>query len=96
MIPIDNPTHPRQDCIHNAGVRYDAAIRDEIRFSNADAFDIERSNKVAHLAFGSGVHCHIGLELARVEMAAAFKALTQRFSSIVLVDEDQAEEIWNG
>lgn len=71
-------------------VHYGAANRDESRFNNADTFDLERPKKGAHLAFGSGIHHCIGSELARVEMAAAFKAFTQRFSSIVLSDEDVA------
>ena len=71
-------------------VHYGAASRDESRFVNADSFDLDRPKKGAHLAFGSGIHHCIGSELARVEMAAAFSAFTQRFSSIDLIDEDVA------
>jgi cytochrome P450 len=71
-------------------VHYGAASRDESRFDNADSFDLDRPKKGAHLAFGSGIHHCIGSELARVEMAAAFSAFTQRFTSIDLIDEDVA------
>ena len=69
-------------------VHYGAANRDESRFENADKFDLERTKKGAHLAFGSGIHHCIGSELARVEMIAAFRAFTRRFSNIDLVDKD--------
>ena len=71
-------------------VHYGAASRDESRFDNADMFDLERPKKGAHLAFGSGIHQCIGSELARVEMAAAFSAFTQRFSGVDLIDQDVA------
>ena len=71
-------------------VHYGAASRDESRFDNADMFDLERPKKGAHLAFGSGIHHCIGSELARVEMAAAFSAFTQRFSGVDLIDQDVA------
>ena len=49
-------------------VHYGAASRDEAKFENADWFDLDRSKKGAHLAFGSGIHHCVGSELARAEM----------------------------
>jgi cytochrome P450 len=69
-------------------VHYGAANRDESRFDDADTFDLDRPKKGAHIAFGSGIHHCVGSELARVEMAAAFSAFTQRFSSLERLDED--------
>ena len=69
-------------------IHYGAANRDEARFDHADEFNLDRPKKGVHLAFGSGIHHCIGSELARVEMVAAFRTFTQRFSSIELIDED--------
>lgn len=69
-------------------VHYGAANRDESRFDDAEIFDLDRPKKGAHIAFGSGIHHCVGSELARVEMAAAFSAFTQRFSSLERLDED--------
>lgn len=44
-----------------------SANRDEDQFSNADEFDMKRTNLKSHLAFGHGAHLCIGSALARLE-----------------------------
>ena len=54
-----------------------SANRDERRWANPDAFDIERPLQ-RHLAFGDGVHHCIGAPLARLETRIALEeVLTQ-------------------
>ncbi len=69
-------------------VHYGAANRDKARFEMPDDFDLERPKKGQHIAFGSGIHHCVGAELARVEMRASFRAFTERFGSIELLEED--------
>jgi cytochrome P450 len=71
-------------------VHYGASNRDESRFDDADAFDLDRPKKGSHLSFGSGIHHCFGSELARVEMVASFKAFVQRFSALELLEDDLA------
>jgi len=63
-------------------VRYGSANRDETKFENPDAFDIERENAKEHLAFGVGIHTCIGAQLARKEMATAFPIIFERMKNI--------------
>ena len=69
-------------------VHYGAANRDEDRFAQAEAFDLDRPKKGAHIAFGSGIHHCGGSELARVEMRVCFAAFVSRFSQLELLDPD--------
>ena len=69
-------------------VHYGAANRDEDRFAQAEAFDLDRPKKGAHIAFGSGIHHCVGSELARVEMRVCFAAFVSRFSQLELLDPD--------
>ncbi|MEV6238352.1 cytochrome P450 [Lentzea sp. NPDC051838] len=54
-----------------------AANRDEQRFGDPDAFDVDRPGG-DHIAFGGGVHNCIGKHLAKVEAEVAFEALIER------------------
>ena len=65
---------------------YGAANRDERQFPNADTFDVTR-NPAEHLAFGSGPHACIGMHIARLEMAAIFRALAARVRRFHIEEE---------
>jgi cytochrome P450 len=56
-----------------------AANRDPDVFADPDRFDITRANATDHLAFSGGIHYCLGAALARMELAAAFRALATRF-----------------
>ena len=56
---------------------YGAANRDERRWADPEAFDIERQNG-DHLGFGHGVHTCLGANLARLEISALLAALVKR------------------
>ena len=70
--------------------RYGAANRDPEKFACPHAFDIDRPNVGAHLAYGSGTHFCVGATLARLEMNVAFTALLDRLEEteghLLLVD----------
>jgi cytochrome P450 len=55
-----------------------SANRDPLRFSDAARFDIARDPN-PHIGFGHGIHYCLGAALARMELAAAFRALATRF-----------------
>jgi cytochrome P450 len=65
-------------------LRFASANRDESRFPDADRFDVRRPNAAEHLAFGHGIHFCIGANLARKEMALAFRALLDRLEGFRL------------
>lgn len=65
-------------------IRYAAGNLDERKFADAAAFDIDRPNNGAHLAFGAGIHHCVGSQLARAEMLAAFRSMLRQFSKIEL------------
>src|SRR3546814_709150 len=63
-----------------------AANRDPERFPDPDRLDISRSDN-QHLTFSHGIHYCLGAALARVEGQEVFKAITQRFPTLELVEE---------
>jgi cytochrome P450 len=67
-------------------VFYGAANRDERKFADPDKFDVTRGS-VDQLAFGSGPHTCVGLHLARLEMAAIFRALALRVTRFHILEE---------
>ncbi|MGB3712683.1 MAG: cytochrome P450, partial [Erythrobacter sp.] len=69
-------------------LRYAAANRDPAKFEDPDAFDIERKNARAHLAFGKGPHMCVGNMLSRKEMLVAFDELLERLDDFAIADED--------
>jgi len=68
-------------------LRYAAANRDPKKFDNPDAFDVERKNARAHLAFGKGPHMCVGNMLSRKEMLVAFDELLVRLDNFRIADE---------
>jgi cytochrome P450 len=67
--------------------RYGAANHDPAKFACPHAFDPERRNVGAHLAYGSGPHFCVGAGLARLEMTVAFGLLIERLDRIELARE---------
>lgn len=61
-------------------VLYASANRDERRWTHPETFDIRREGVARHLAFGYGEHAWLGLNLAKLEMAALFSALAATVS----------------
>ena len=66
---------------------FGSANRDERVFTNADSFDIRRTNASRHLTFGIGTHFCLGAPLARLEGAIAIEALLSRFTEIRRADD---------
>ncbi len=62
--------------------RVAAANRDEGRFANSAALDIDRKNLGLHFAFGGGIHSCLGAQLARRELTVAFGVLLRRLRNI--------------
>lgn len=57
---------------------YGAANRDERRWQDAEAFDLNRPS-LPHLGFGHGIHLCLGAPLARLEATAALSEFLRRF-----------------
>jgi cytochrome P450 len=60
--------------------------RDETRFPDPDAVDIDRPNVREHLAFGRGLHVCPGAPMARAEIRVALEALVHRLPAMRLAD----------
>ncbi len=69
---------------------YPSANRDELVFDDPFRFDIRRSPN-RHVAFGSGTHFCLGVNLARTELRMLFGALTQRLTNLRVVTEPDIE-----
>ncbi len=65
-----------------------SANRDESIFTNADQFDIHRSN-LKHTSFGHGVHFCLGSPLARLEANIVFRVLFERFHQLKRTSPDE-------
>jgi cytochrome P450 len=63
---------------------FGAANRDERKFPDPDVFNVTRGS-AEQIAFGSGPHMCVGLHLARLEMAAFFRALAMRVKRFHIV-----------
>lgn len=73
-------------------VMFASANRDEDVFGDdVDAFDPDRANLRAQIAFGKGVHYCIGANLARLEAVNALRILSERLGTVELVDPDAIE-----
>lgn len=73
-------------------LRWAAANRDERKFVNPDALDLERKTITQHVTFGMGIHYCLGNQLARGELRTAFATLLERFRNFRVADEPDAEE----
>ncbi len=78
-----------------AQLRYAAANRDPRKFENPNAFEVDRTNARAHLAFGKGPHMCVGNMLSRKEMLVAFDELLERLDGFALADEGGIEVLQN-
>lgn len=58
------------------------ANRDPAVFDDPATFDVTRPNADQHVAFSAGVHYCLGASLARLEAAAALRALYERFPDL--------------
>ena len=60
--------------------------RDETRFPDPDAADLDRPNVREHLAFGRGLHVCPGAPMARAEIRVALETLFRRLPNVRLAD----------
>lgn len=65
-----------------------AANRDQCKFTEPDAVDIDRSNVKDHLAFGNGEHFCPGAGLARLEACIATGLLLDRLANITVAPDN--------
>ncbi|WP_072475213.1 cytochrome P450 [Amycolatopsis australiensis] len=70
------------------GALLGAAARDPKVFDDPDRLDIGRTPN-AHLGFGLGIHYCVGAPLARVEIAAALRALAEKLPGLRLAEPPQ-------
>ncbi|MDB5697884.1 MAG: hypothetical protein JWN69_688 [Alphaproteobacteria bacterium] len=73
-------------------ILFGSANRDERHWGNPEAFDVRRRDAGDQLGFGHGEHLCIGNNLARMEMAALFQALSGKVGEFELV---AAERVLN-
>jgi cytochrome P450 len=69
---------------------YGAANRDPRQFVHPDRFDVRRGNAGRHMAFGTGPHVCLGMNLARLEMRALFTALARKVERFHIEAEERA------
>jgi cytochrome P450 len=70
---------------------FGSANRDERKFPNPDAFDIDR-RPLGHLGFGSGKHFCLGAQMARLVTEVAMRRFLERVPDYHLTADDLA---WN-
>ena len=68
-----------------------AANHDEREFTDPDAFDIDRDQRLA-ISLGHGIHTCLGAALARMETAVAIDEIRRRWPDFT-VDEDRCERV---
>ena len=68
---------------------YVSANRDENKFPNAEALDIERENASEHLSFGYGVHFCMGSRLAELQLRVVWEEILERSDDIEVVEEPE-------
>jgi cytochrome P450 len=68
-----------------------SANRDESKFPNGEALDIDRKNARTHLSFGYGIHYCLGFQLAKMEGQILLRQLSERFPTLRLKDGFVAE-----
>jgi cytochrome P450 len=76
---------------------FGAANRDPRVFEGPDGLDAGRPNAAEHIGFGGGIHVCIGAPLARIELAAALRALVEDAPGLELAEEprrNRAFVIW--
>lgn len=76
------------------GVNLGSANRDPDRWHDPHRFDPHRERK-AHVAFATGPHTCLGLQLARIETRIALESLTRRLPGLAL-DPDEPELVVRG
>ncbi|MEM9131193.1 MAG: cytochrome P450 [Actinomycetota bacterium] len=71
-----------------AVLMFSAANRDPSVFDDPDAFNPDRHNVNAHLAFGKGIHFCLGAALSRLEGRVAAEELAASIGSFTLADSN--------
>jgi len=65
-----------------------SANRDESKFPNGEAFDIDRKNTVPIMSFGQGPHFCLGSYLSRMEAGKALEVVFKRFETLMPTSAD--------
>ena len=66
---------------------YISANRDEAKFPNADALDIDRDNARRHLSFGYGIHRCVGARLAELQVRILMEEMAARRMRVSVIGE---------
>lgn len=82
-------------CGANVRLLPGSANRDELKFKDAEVFDIDRDTD-GHLGFGHGVHSCLGAPLARLEGKIAVEAFAQRVDEVHVSPDSPVEYIAGG
>ena len=64
-----------------------SANRDETKFADAEAFDIDRKIEVPLMSFGQGPHFCLGNYLSRMEARSALEVALSRFETLEVIDD---------
>jgi cytochrome P450 len=87
-VTIGDTTIPKDSLIV---LRFGAGNRDDERYEEPEALNIDRPRIKQHLAFGGGIHMCIGHLLARAELRIAYEELLARFRNFRLAGEPHFE-----
>jgi len=95
MFRIATRNHELDGVHIPAGARlvivFASANRDESIYTDADAFDPDRTGLREHLAFGKGIHFCLGAALSRLEGRVALEELARRLDSSTLTHTNRFE-----